>query len=40
LVLTINVADVDTVAAEVVENGAVPVNGPIDRPWDPDRQLP
>jgi catechol 2,3-dioxygenase-like lactoylglutathione lyase family enzyme len=32
-VLTINVPDVDAVAAELVERGVVLLNGPIDRPW-------
>jgi catechol 2,3-dioxygenase-like lactoylglutathione lyase family enzyme len=32
-VLTVNVPDVDAVAAELVERGAVLLNGPIDRPW-------
>ncbi|GIH15263.1 VOC family protein [Rugosimonospora africana] len=32
-VLTIQVDDVDAVAAEVVSRGAKLLNGPIDRPW-------
>jgi catechol 2,3-dioxygenase-like lactoylglutathione lyase family enzyme len=32
-VMTISVADVDTVATEVVTRGAVLLNGPMDRPW-------
>lgn len=32
-VLTINVPDVDAVAAELVERGVVLLNGPTDRPW-------
>jgi lactoylglutathione lyase len=32
-VLTIDVVDVDAVAADLVERGAVLLNGTIDRPW-------
>jgi catechol 2,3-dioxygenase-like lactoylglutathione lyase family enzyme len=31
--LTVNVPDVDAVAAEVLERGVALLNGPIDRPW-------
>jgi lactoylglutathione lyase len=32
-VLTVNVPDVDAVAADVVSRGATLLNGPMDRPW-------
>jgi uncharacterized glyoxalase superfamily protein PhnB len=33
VMLTVNVADVDAVCAELRERGVELVNGPIDRPW-------